>query len=114
MMRIRVDLPNLQAEQANLGAGKKGERDVFQDLTLGGTILPTRFIVKTYWAICGFVVLSWRFEAGFGRAGFMSLPGSPWIQYATMRFRSAREVTTLYSMNMAVCGVCRPCHPLSV
>jgi hypothetical protein len=35
----------VQAEHADLGAGEEGQRDVLEDLRLGGTILPTRFMV---------------------------------------------------------------------
>ena len=35
----------VQAEHADLGAGKEAQGDVAQDDPLGGTTLPTRFIV---------------------------------------------------------------------
>ena len=41
----------VQPEQADLGAGEEAEGDVLDDLTLGGTILLTRSMDITYWAI---------------------------------------------------------------
>src|SRR5471030_1651028 len=91
MMRIRVDLPEpFRPSRPILAPGKNDSEISFRIWRLGGTILPTRFMVKTYWAICGFgclEVCGIRFATGFGRAdiGFKSPPGSPWIQYATTR-----------------------------
>jgi hypothetical protein len=42
----------VQAEQADLGAGEEAEREMSLRIwRFGGTILPTRFMVKTYWAM---------------------------------------------------------------
>ncbi len=41
----------VEPEHADLGAREEAERNVLEDLRLGGTILPTRFIVKTYCAM---------------------------------------------------------------
>jgi hypothetical protein len=38
----------IEAEQADLGAGKKESEMSLMIWRLGGTILPTRFIVNTY------------------------------------------------------------------
>src|SRR5471032_1947913 len=71
MMRIRVDLPEpFRPSRPILAPGKNDSEMSFRIWRLGGTILPTRFMVKTYWAICGFGCLEVfggvLFEAGLG------------------------------------------------
>src|SRR5882757_9079159 len=103
MMRIRVDLPEpFRPSRPIFAPGKNDSEMSFRIWRLGGTILPTRFMVKTYWAIGGFGCLEvdgFRFYGGLRPDGcrFLSLrretPG-----FSTRRCvsRSAREVTTLY------------------
>src|SRR5690348_14927953 len=53
MMRSRLDLPEPFRPSTPIFAPGKNEREMSLRMTrLGGTILPTRFIVKTYWAMC--------------------------------------------------------------
>jgi hypothetical protein len=41
----------VDAQHADLGAGKNDRLMFFRICRFGGTILPTRFMVKTYWAM---------------------------------------------------------------
>ena len=41
MIRSKVDLPEPLNRARDLGAGKEAERNIFQNLALGGTTLPT-------------------------------------------------------------------------
>ena len=52
MMRISVDLPEpFRPSTPIFAPGKNDSEMSFRIWRLGGSILPTRFIVKTYWAI---------------------------------------------------------------
>src|SRR6478735_6874751 len=52
MILSRVDLPEpFRPSMPILAPGKKDREMSFRICRFGGTILPTRFIVKTYWAM---------------------------------------------------------------
>src|ERR1700709_991463 len=52
MMRISVDLPEpFRPSRPIFAPGKKESEMSFRIWRFGGTILPTRFMVKTYWAM---------------------------------------------------------------
>src|SRR5471030_501939 len=103
MMRIRVDLPEpFRPSRPILAPGKNDSEMSFRIWRLGGTILPTRFMVKTYWAICGFGCLEdcgFRFYGGLRPGGGRSLSlrrEAPGFSRRRCVSRSAQEVTTLY------------------
>src|SRR3954471_8138678 len=53
MMRNRLDLPDpFRPSTPILAPGKNDSEISLRMIRLGGTTLPTRFIVKTYWAMC--------------------------------------------------------------
>jgi hypothetical protein len=63
----------------------------FRIWRLGGTILPTRFMVKTYWAICGF---GYVMDCGWPRLFWAA---KSWSSVSDDVFsRVVREVPTLY------------------
>ena len=54
MMRSRLDLPEPFTPSTPILAPGKNESEMSLSIVrFGGTILPTRFMVKTYWAIAG-------------------------------------------------------------
>src|SRR3954469_9912998 len=103
MIFSSVDLPEpFRPSTPIFAPGKKDNEMSFRIWRFGGTILPTRFMVKTYWAICGFGCLEvfgvcyskWLRLAVAGVSGHCG--EAPRFSTRRCVFPDSRNVPTLY------------------